>query len=301
MATSGHALVDRRCRLTVAVPVSTPNDFKNTTTDVIEIAGGVSDDRLAAGMRIQFKIIKTLKKEPNSCEIIVTNLAPKTRASLQQKGVKVLLEAGYRDTGVFRVFSGDVRTVDHTRNGPDWETVLHLGDGERAWNFARVSESFGPDTSASDVIRKLVDKLGLKSGNVDKRTSQVTKKFGHGFTAHGATAAVLDQVVRSIGLNWSVQDGEFQLLGPDEVLDLPVPEITPTSGLVGSPEMGSPTKKGKPALVKFKALLTPTKPGSKVKLKSERYDSYVRVESCTFTGDTHGGDWYTEISASIIK
>lgn len=299
---SGNALFDRRCRLTIVTPVSTPNDFKNVTSDVVEIDGGVSDDRLAAGMRITFKIKKKLKKEPNTGEIEVYNLNQDRRSSLQQKGVKVRLEAGYKDTGFTQYFAGDVRTVDHIRKDGDWVTTLRLGDGERAWNYARVSESFAPGTLKGDVLRAVGKALGVEAGNLEKQAARLSGAFDQGFTAFGSTARSMELLVTSLGLNWSIQDGQIQILKLDEVLDLPVEEITPDTGLVGSPEMGTPTKKGGPALVQFTALLRPTKPGAKVKLSSERYPTgFVKVVNCDFDGDTMGGEWYTKIDGEVLK
>lgn len=301
MARSGDALKDRQCRLTILNPVATPNDFKNTTNERIEIDAGTGQNASDLGLRIQFKISKTLKKHPNTSEITVTNLSPNRRASLQQKGVRLILEAGYQTTGLSRYFAGDVRTVDHIREQADWETKFQLGDGERSWQFSRVRESFSPGTSAADVLKRLGRATGLGVGNLDQKAASITAVLDQGFAASGSASAEFDRLVKSIRMGWSIQDGEIQLLDDDDVLDLPIPEITPDSGLIGSPEMGSPPKKGKPQLVKFKALLLPTKPGAKVKLKSERYDGYVKVQACEFEGDTFGGDWYTTISGVLIK
>jgi hypothetical protein len=291
MAASGQALIGRIYKLTIATPVATPNNFKDTTSEVIEITD----------MRIQFSITKTLKKEPNTGEIRITNLSPSRRASLQKKGVKVRLEVGYKDTGLTQIFSGDVRTIDHVRMGADWETVMQLGDGERAWQFARVNESFAPGTPKSEVVRRLADSLGVDAGNVAKQIADITGTFDQGFAASGSASRAFDQVIRAVDLEWSMQDGALQLLRPDQALDATVPDITPTSGLIGSPEMGTPPTKGKPALVKFDALLTPVKPGSKVKLKSDRYDGYVKVVGVEFTGDTRGGAWYSKIAGEVLK
>jgi hypothetical protein len=302
MATSGNPLFGRRVRLTIAVPVSTPNDFTHTTTDVIEINGGQTDDPNQPGLRIVFKVKRKLEKEPNTSEISVYNLSSNRRAQLQQKGLKVLLEAGYKSTGLSRYFSGDVRSVDHVRKGPDWETVIKLGDGERAWRFARVNESFAVGSRAADVLMRIAQKTGLGMGNVDKQAASIDKLFDQGYVAAGNAMAALTKLVESIGKRVSVQDGHIQILGTEETLDLPVPVVSPDTGLIGSPEMGSPPTKGKPQLLKFKSLLIPVKPGSKVNLRSERYpNAFVRVHNVTFDGDSHGKQWFSEMEATILK
>lgn len=300
MARSNLLLFDRRGRVTVARPVATPGDFSHTTTEVVQIEGGRIDNE-ASGMRIKFKIDKSLKKEPNTSELIVSNLAEDRRKQLQQKGVKVLIEAGYAETGMFRLFAGDVRTLDHVWNGATWESTFKLGDGERAWKYAQISESFAPGTRAADALRTIAKSMGLELGNVDTKVNGIAAVLDQGWCAAGNAARELDRIVTALRKEWSIQDGALQILDPYEALDLPIPEITPQTGLIGSPEMGSAPTKGKPQLLRFKALLFPVKPGGKVKLRSERYDGFVRVHKVSFEGDTHGGEWYTIIDATISK
>lgn len=293
-------LSDRRARLTIATPVDDPTDFQHTTTNIVEINGGKTDDSNRPGLRVRFKIEKSLTKQPNTGEIVVTNMAPSRRADLQVKGVRVLLEAGYRDR-ISRLFSGDVRTADSVHAGADWETAMRLGDGERAWQFARVDESFNVGTRMADVIKTVARATGLELGNVDTQAAKINRVFDQGFAVAGKAVQALDGLVTSIGKELSIQDGQLQILDPYESLDLPIPELTPESGLIGSPEMGPPETKGKPALLRFKCLLLAVKPGSKVRLKSERYEGYIRIHKISHDGDTHGGAWYSTINGSIVK
>jgi hypothetical protein len=291
VAASNQTLFGRIYRLTIAAPVATANNFKDTTSEVIEIED----------MRIQFNVKKTLKKEPNTSEIRITNLSPSRRASLQKKGVKVRLEIGYRDMGLGQIFSGDVRTVDHVRQGADWETIMQLGDGERAWQFARVNESFTAGASRADVVRAVANAMGIELGNVSERLGAIQGTFDQGWCASGSASREFDRVMKACGLEWSVQDGALQVLEKYQALNQPIEEISPSSGLIGSPEMGSPPKKGKPALVKFDALIGPCKPGAKVRLKSERYDGEVRITSVEFSGDSAGGPWFRKMAGEVLK
>lgn len=299
---TGDALVDRIAKVIIRNPAKGDNDFRDgDVIDVLEINSGVDRESGRVGLRVEFDIEKADKKEPNQSKITIYNLSGSTRSSLQQKGVKLSLEAGYRDTGLFRIFAGDVRTVDHVREKAMWGTVMQLGDGERAWQFAQVNESFSPGTSKATVLRTIAEKMGLDLGNTAKQAAELQGNYEQGYCVMGNSARELDRVLRALRLTWSIQDGQLQILKPGQTLDLPIPVISPQTGLVGSPEMGSPPAKNKPQLVQFKALLLPTKPGAKVKLESERYDGYVRVKSCKFTGDTSGGEWYTHIAGVIVQ
>jgi hypothetical protein len=290
-------LFGRRCRVLVSIPSS--EDYHSTTLDELEINGGEGVDG-EPGLRVAFKIEKSDGKEPNKSEVTVSNLSPDTRGRLQKKGVKLTLEAGYDATGVSRIFRGDVRTIDHVRNGADWDSKFKGGDGERAWRFARVSESFAAGAGAGDVLDYLANASGLQIGNVPTVIANLTVGYDHGYVVSGKWKDEMDKLVRSIGYVWSVQDETLQVLLPGQSSTAAVPLISPDSGLIGSPEFGTPEKKGKPALVKFKSLLVPTQPGARVHLKSERYDGNVRVKKVEISGDSHGGDWYTTIQGVLL-
>jgi len=289
-------LYDRRLRIIISTPST--SDYHSTTRDELIIDAGEGGNQ-PAGLRAKFSVKASDGKEPNGAEVMVTNLNPDNRARLQRKGVKVTVEAGYADTGQSRIFRGDARTIDHVRNEADWDTTIKCGDGERAYRNARVNESFAAGTGAGDVLNFLALQSGLQVGNVPGVIANLLKTYDHGYTVSGPWKAEMDKLVRSIGYRWSVQDETLQVLLPGQPATAAIPLISPDSGLVGSPEFGAPEKKGKPALVKFKSLLIPSKPGALVHLKSERYDGNVRVKKVEHTGDTHGQEWYTSLEGVL--
>lgn len=293
-------LYGRRVRLIVSTPAD-GTDYHGTLRDELEINAGEGGATGRQGLRVAAKIKKTDGKEPNTAEITITNLSPDNRGRLQKKGVKVTLEAGYDATGVSRIFRGDARTVDHVRNGADWDTVIKCGDGERAYRFARVAESFAPGTGAGDVLDFLANASGLQVGNIPTVVANLVKTFDQGYVVRGRWKDEMDRLVKGLGYVWSVQDETLQVLLPGLSSTAEFPRIDADSGLVGSPEFGAPEKKGKPALVKFQALLQPCLPGAKVYLKSLRYDGFVRVKTVEFGLDTHGGEFYTTYQGILLN
>lgn len=307
-------LFGRRCKITIAQPFVKDytqlgpsrgpgqGRFKGTVDighrDTIEINGGDS-----IGMRVQFTIKKTSEKEPNTGEIVVTNLAESTRHAVAQKGVTVTVDAGYEATGITRIFRGDARSVDHIRQGADWETTFKCGDGERGYRHARLNESFAPNTSAADIAERLIESSAFEVGsNIAQIAPAMTKIFQHGYSVTGSSTRSLDRLLKAIGFAWSIQDGAIIIrkIGDPAPKDH-IPVISPTSGLIGSPEFGAPEHKKKPALLKFKSLLIPTKPGRSVELSCERYHGLVELHKVHIQGDTHGGDWYTEMQGLISR
>lgn len=289
---NGSTLYGRVSRLIISIPKGSFSDT-DPTLNAIEISGG--DDPKNPGLRIVFKIKKTSQKEPNTFEIVIYNLAPENRVKLQQKGVRLLLEAGYAGIGLQRICLGDVRTADHIRDHADWKTTLTGGDGERSFQFARSSESFAAGSTVGQVVQFIVSSMGLALGNSAAQASKLSKVLQQGWTSHGAASSELDRILRSVGYSYSIQDGELQILAPGESVAQSIPLLSPSTGLLGSPEMGSPEKKGKPQLLKYRSLLQPeARPGGRNRVQGERYDGIFRDRTIEHSGDTHGGEWFTE-------
>lgn len=279
-------LFNRQVKLTIARRVA--EDYKTLVSDVIEITG----------LRVAFKVKKTGTKEPNTAEVTVTNLSADTRAALQTKGVKFVIQAGYENAGIGQLFIGDARTISHVRNGASWDTVIKSGDGERAFRFARVNEPFGAGSTIGAVVKKIGGALGLGLGNLDSQMASMQGQYPNGYVAHGPASRELDKVLAAAGLEWSIQDEQLLILRPDAVGSNLVPDLGPDSGLIGSPEYGAADKKGGKPKMKVRSLLNAAiKPGSQVNLRSERHKGPVRVYEVEHTGDTHGAEWYTDFEA----
>lgn len=277
----------------VASPLE--EDYLNLSAQTVEISD----------LRVQFKVEKSLEKNPNSAEIKITNLSEHTRASMTTFGSKVILRAGYGDRQA-QLFVGDARVIDHTREGADWVTRIQAGDGARGYSHGRVSRSFPPGTPFADVIGFVGNALGIDGSAITKKVASVAgRQFAHGYTAHGRASTELDKVLRAAGYEWSIQDGKLQVLEPGEGTTEKVVELSSDSGLIGSPEMSvskprkkaktGKAKKTKPPVLKFKALLSADiAPGRRVSFVSEKHTGIHRVLKITHSGDTHGGDWFTE-------
>lgn len=280
-------LFDRKCVLIAGQ--APPNNFVQVTPDALKIEG----------LRIDFSIEKDNKPKPNKCDIEVYNLNAKHRGQLDQKGIRVILQAGYAAT-VAQIFSGDARFINSEKHGPDWITKFECGDGERSYSYARVSESFPPGTSIQTVIGSIVKAAQLDPGNAMQKANQLTRQFIDGYVSHGLAATELTRILEPEQLNWSIQDGRIEVLAPSESL-IPsgdVPLISDKTGMIGSPSYGTGEKTKGPAFLKVKSLLQPLiRPGSKFELRSQILNGFYKAIKVRQTGSTHGNDWYSEIEA----
>lgn len=256
-------------------------------------------DWQTAELRVSFKASKTLEKEPNNLDLKVYNGSDDSRAKLVGAGVPVILEAGYEGSmGV--IFSGQSRTIDNTHEVADWVTHAQCGDGEQAYQFASMNESFGPGTRVADVIRSAVGKLGVSKGNLEEALSKGLdlEQFSHGFVGFGRAGDILDKAIKAAGLTWSVQQGAVQVLKKGEPLQESAFILSADTGLLGSPDHAPPDKKTKRAILKCKSFLNPQiKPGSIIRLDTLAVKGDFICQKVDHSGDSHGNDWVTSIEA----
>ncbi len=261
------------------------------------VAAVTVDTLKITGLRVEFKVVKTSRPEPNSAEVTIYNISADHRRKMQVAGVPVLLEAGYESapgqSTMQQLFLGDMRVAGHKRHGVDWVTKLEAGDGEKTLRTSKLTESFAAGTRKDAVVKRMLEsmKLNVKDAVAkigEKGLQGAAEEFYKGISLSGSTAAELTRVLDDMGLTWSVQDGAVQITKPGEIVgDLVV--LTPATGLVGSPEAG---EKG---YVKVRSLLNPLiKPSGGIALDSEAFKGTFRVEKATYSGDTHGAPWFVD-------
>lgn len=250
-----------------------------------------------------FSVTKSLDREPNTAEIKIWNLSETSRQSAEQaENQRVRLEAGYEiGDGTSVIFEGNLRKASSKREGPDIVTTIEAGDGERAYRGSRVNRSFGPGTSLRAVIEALGDAMGLGTGNLPNVASEVNFEglgdtFAEGVVISGAAREELSGLLDSAGIEWSVQNGNLQLLVRRRALDATAIRLSSETGLVESPAIDSE------GVMTAKALLiSEIFPGRKVQIDSEFVTGFYRVTKATYTGDTAGTDWYVNIEGRVAE
>ncbi len=251
-------------------------------------------------LRVTFKIERGISRDPNTAEVAIYNLSKASRSAIQEKTIPTLIEAGYVNN-LTQLFSGNLTFARHEREGTDWVSMFEAGDGSVLLQSSRINESFAPGTSIDTVINRVVECSGLGPGNVAEELSKgnfrgALTEFKKGYTSSGKCADELKRLTESAGLNFSVQDGQVQLLraggtnGDDAVV------LSASTGLIGAPEVGED------GIVSARSLLQgKLSPGRPVSITSTLIDTaFFRIEKVTHTGDTAGDDWYSDIEARPI-
>lgn len=261
-------------------------------------------------LRTTFSIERHHKPEPGRAVIEVYNLGPDSRSRLSQdferelgagfvRDVQATLEAGYEHAFPL-IFRGKIARVWHRRDGPDWVTTLEADDGARELATKRVRISFTEGTRVTDVFRSVASQLGLGLGNALKmfqegNFSRSISQFAEGLVLSGSSRDVLEQLARSAGLEYSVQNEQLVFTRSGEPLAGQVVELSRDTGLVGAPEPGEQ------GLVRCRALIRPgLEPARRVHLQSASVDGFYRCASVTYTGDSHGVDWYADLDLQRV-
>lgn len=250
---------------------------------------------------VSFEVEKSTKREPNTFSASIRNLAPEHRAELEgASSIRVSLEAGYEDL-ISTIFEGDLRdgrskkAAKRRVDNVDVITELEGEDGGSSYRTATVQRSFAAGTSVSTVLEAAVDALGVGPGNLRELGAAVELEAGGGTYPEGTVLSgqahrEVDRIVRSVGLTWSVQNGNLILRRRNQPVEATAYHLTPRSGLIGSPS------KDNEGLISAVALLIPELyPGRRVVLDSQELDAQTYVDRVKYVGDTAGNDWYAEL------
>lgn len=247
-------------------------------------------------LRIAFNVLLALARDPNKAQLKIWNLSATSRAKIQEQDrLPVVINAGYIGM-VAQLFFGDMRFGNSEKEGSDWVTTLEAGDGAKQYRSARISESFAAGTKVTDVLKKAAEALGIGVGNLTKVIAAGSKRIGlteftNGTVLSGKASEAVDGIVKSMGLEWSIQSGQLQILEPDQTTQDDAILLTPSTGLIGSPTAG---EKGR---VKARSLLQPDiTPGRRVKIESATIDgAFFKTEKVRHQGDTWGNDWFSDM------
>lgn len=263
-----------------------PNDptkfnVRRASVDLLEITE----------LRVQFKVTRSLTRNPNQADVIITNLAERSRAEVEQRPLAVQVEAGY-DGASSLVFVGDVRFSMSEIKGADWETLLQLGDDDCHHRWARVSRSYRRGTTYREVLVDCARSFGYALPPQLARDSALDRQFVAGTVSHGPARDELTRLLSPFGYDWSIQNGQLQILSADQVSATDAIEISEDdSAMIGTPQFGSPPRSGKPPHMTVKMLLKPElSPGSRVHVTSKigAKSGFFRAEKVEHHGDSHG-------------
>lgn len=282
-------------------------------------------------LRISFSIEKGATRNPNKCSCRIYNMNKGTRELVQVVGNVLILKAGYtQDIGPQTIFTGTVTRYLTVKEGPDWITELEMMDGLLEFRDTKVSVSFGSGIDAGVVLRDISGRFGLP---VRSFPDIAPLQYPSGFAFVGRLRDAMDKVCEYLGLEWSIQNREVQIIDKGGVFKQKAIVLSASTGMIGSPEQESKTMTDKAAAkegitrtqkgvdttyrvdkdgnkqerlrvlgYKVKSLLQPTlQPGGYVQVKSVGIDGeFFRIERLIHAGDNYGSEFQTELTLRFV-
>lgn len=284
------------------------SQFRRSASVAIQTFEG-NEAVIIRNLRITFEINKTEGKDPNTASIEIYNLSEATRNLVRldtnpKSDQIITLTAGYLDgDGEEILYVGTLTSIAHSFERPLIITRIEASDGKGALDKSKVSATFGKNSSGKVILTELSNLLGIPNNlNTlaieDKKQSFATSYIGD--VKHNLTKAT-----DFLGLSWTIQNNEvkFTLRDGDDGITALV--LSPTTGMIGSPERLSGTSrkaKGESKKVtpgwRIESLLQPkVLPKNKIVLSSREIpeNSIFTVTNVTHTGDTHGTVWSSRI------
>jgi hypothetical protein len=239
-------------------------------------------------LRIKFDIGKNLKSNPNTSKISIYNMNFDQRGLLQNINVIITLRVGYEEIEPFIIFKGNVIKSESKQVGPDIITNIQAGDGDRELTNATIDKSYKAGTSISTIINDTL-KTFKEAGEliIKEFKPAVDKTNKTGMTISGLSKKIMDFLLGNVEHEWSVQDGETQVLEINKTTDDEGILLTPSTGLVGKPIL---REKG----IQFQSLIVSPliRAGRKMIIDSRTLSGEYRIERVRYSGDTHANPWY---------
>lgn len=263
----------------------------------LQVGKAGEEGRVFKNLRIEFDVDKSRDSNANSGSVSIYNMNPQSRSIVNDEGQTYELKAGYAGFGESPILgvlsSGNVLEVVTTRRGPDIITKFKIGESTKALAERTLDKSYEEGTSIKSVVKDMVATLEVAEGAIKGLKDMV---FNSGYSATGKIKDRLDELTKKQDLEWSIQNGEIQILPKDGSTDEEAILLTKDTGLLKAYKAKSEVG-GKFALkdvIRFEALLNPDiKIGRKVKIISEinEIDEFVTVRRIKYVGDNKEGSF----------
>lgn len=289
--------------------------FKRTYRLLVGRPGQVGVE-VTAPLRVTFEVEKNTEEEPNFHKIRVYNLKPERRREFEQSDMSVRLYAGYEEEdGALLLAAGAVVDAFTFFDGPDVVTELHVLDGYIEIRDTAVSLGYSGGVTSQTILSDVARAMGLPlllGEDVPQRS------WPGGFSFYGPARNALHKATAGSGSEWSIQNGQLQVIAKRGVTKRQAFVLAADSGLIGYPERTTENAREK-AKVKDQttgndarlvsaqqqrhgwrvtSLLLPTvNPGDVVIVQSRtsHASGAWRVDSIAHNGDSDGGDWTSEL------
>lgn len=260
-------------------------------------------------MSVEFDIERFTGSTLNVGQFTIYNLSRSTSATLAKGGQHLEVRAGYGERfGV--VFAGRVTTARTFQEGPDRITELYSFDGYRDYRNSVVNLSFPKGSTLRQVVAGVAG--SFSEAQAPDLSVLEDQTLSGSRTISGKTADAMDQLARSYGFSWGIQNGNVEIVRRGKANGSTPVDVTVETGMIGSPTTREDQK------VEVKMLMHPgVVPNGRIRIASagailqadpqlaaqidanevvqDVNEGEFRVLRVIHTGETRGAAWYTTI------
>lgn len=216
----GDALFGRRYRITVS-------DNQGNALDISQL-------------HCLFDITKSIQMEPNLSVITVYNLNVKTENAIISSATRVTVEAGYEGTQFGLIFDGDIiQCINSRDDGTTCKLEIIALDSDRAINFDIASFSIVKGQTQRDIVEHMSNAVSnpVDLGSISQKLSG--QKLSRGKVVFGKASDYYRQIAKSNDLQFYMDDGSINLISMDDLPEGEIFDLSPQSGLIGTPEQST--------------------------------------------------------------
>ena len=246
------------------------------------------------GLRIAFKVDKSVTAASNTATIVVYNLSSRTRSELNECNA-VILYAGYGDKySVGTVINGSIIHVTSEAKETEIVTTIEVLDGAIITKSATLAISHDSGVLATTILKQAAQACNVPF-TLHGFTSQNT--YATGFSYVGTANDLLTKVCDRLGLEWSLQNSVLDIRPKGSTYGS-VLTLDQTTGLISIPiKMKNNSFLGGSGYLVQSLLRPELQPNTKVHVKSvaANMDGEYTVVTCSHNGDTHADNWTTEV------
>ena len=308
----------RQYRIKVYTHTAPPSASTKTETYNQEFATEKDTDLVldVSDLRCVFNVRRVALYYPNQALVTIYNLNASTEKSIIEEGYRIIIEAGY-PSNYGQIFDGTVLMCTRTKqDGTDYILNILAIDGSQFVNEGYCTYTYARGQTLRDVAQGIANKASNPIQLKYASPMLDTIKLSKGIAGHGSVKTTFSDIARTINGTWYVDNGQLYIVAYSDSKDiLPMGKkavkLTPQTGLLGTPQQVGYGVKARsllnPQIVPYGLVNIPSQYILEQMVQIGSYSEGVtrqqlldkedlyRVCSVTFTGDTRGNEWYSDV------
>lgn len=277
--------------------------------------------------RCVFQVSQATSEQPKAAQIFIYNVSAQTMNLLagvdnQKTDTTVILECAYGSDQLQTIFKGRVFQYRRGRENPTDTFLCVLAiSGDKVQSEALINQCVPSGTTINELGNVVVEEAKKSGMEVGELVELSTQAYPRGRVLFGSLHGYIQKIGKENNVIFDYSDDVLSSVDIDKYSIEPMQILTPTTGLVGMPEL---TSEG----LNVKCLLNPKlKRMGRVQvdmtnLITQQYDIAYKVEgkdqvhknpktatnaegifviqAIEHNGDTRGDEWYTTMVCTAV-